>query len=86
MQTVILERMESNKMSPVIDSAYFLEITSKPQHRQGGLGQGGARAQGNLSELKRQSWVSRGANVARVRRAEKHWRSVKRLPLVFNEN
>lgn len=47
-------------MSPIIDSAYFLEMTSKPQHRQGGLGQSGAGAQGNLSEVKRQSWILRG--------------------------
>lgn len=53
-------------MSPIIDSAYYLEVISKPQHRQGGLGKGGAGAQGNLSELKRQSWILRGAEGARV--------------------
>ena len=59
-------------MSPIIDSAYYLEITSKSQ--QGGLGWGGWGELDHLSELKRRSWVSRGANVA------------KSLPLVFNEN
>lgn len=62
---MISEKQKTNKVTPIVFSAYYLEKVSKPWQ-----GEGKVRQPGRLPELRRQNIEFKEIEAARVHRTE----------------